>query len=301
MHKKLLVILGPTSSGKSNLAVDLAKKYNGEVISADSRQVYKGLDIGSGKITKKEMCGVPHHLLDVVNPKKVFNVSNFKKLADEAIEDILSRGKLPIIAGGTGFYIDAVVDNIGLSSVKPNKTLRIRLAKKDAEKLMQELKKLDPKRAKLIDSNNKVRIIRSIEIAKKIGKVPEVKKNRKHDVLKIGLTWPEEKLKERISTRITNRLKAKSKNNMLKEAVKLHEDGLSWKRMISLGLEYRFMALHLTNKLSHEEMVKQLETSTWHFVKRQMTWWKRDKEIKWVDMSKPYKTKVGKVVKDWLG
>ena len=172
MKTKLLIILGPTASGKSDLAVQLAKKYNGEIISADSRQVYKGLNIGTGKITKKEMSGIKHHLLDVTDPKKVFTVSQFKTLVEIAIADISSRGKLPIICGGTGFYIQAVVDNIILPEVPPNKKLREKLNKKTTTELFEILKKLDNERAKNIDAKNPRRLIRAIEIAEKLGKVP---------------------------------------------------------------------------------------------------------------------------------
>lgn len=294
--QKLLVILGPTSSGKSNLAVELAKKFNGEIISADSRQVYKGLDLGSGKITKKEMCDIPHYLLDISNPKNIFNVSDFKKLADKAIEEILNRNKLPIIVGGTSFYIDAVVDNITFAEVKPNKKLRIKLNKKELEELLKELESLDQTKANVIDKKNKPRLIRAIEIARELGKVPPIKKERKYDVLKIGLTCSDDILKKRIYKRIIDRLKF----GMLKEIENLHKNGLSWKRMISLGLEYRFISLYLMKKISKEEMIEQLNTATWHFAKRQMTWWKRDKEIKWFDVSESYKKKIDKEVKSWL-
>jgi tRNA dimethylallyltransferase len=145
----LLVILGPTATGKSDLAVEIAKKYNGEVISADSRQVYKGLDIGSGKITKKEMCGVKHYMLDVISPKSVFSVAQFKKKTEKIIADIHKRGKLPILCGGTGFYISTVVDGLTFPDVKANNVLRNKLEKQTTEKLFETLKKLDPERARL--------------------------------------------------------------------------------------------------------------------------------------------------------
>ena len=158
--KKILVIVGPTASGKSDLAVKLAKKLNGEVISADSRQVYKGLDIGTGKISRKEMRGVPHHMLDVADPRKQFSVDLYKKMAEEELRYIDERGKLPIIVGGTGFYIDAVAGGVVLPDVPPNKKLRAILGKKSNAALFKMLKKRDPKRAKMIDANNKVRLIR---------------------------------------------------------------------------------------------------------------------------------------------
>src|SRR3990167_3851819 len=174
MSRKIIVILGPTASGKSALAVKLAKKFNGEVISADSRQVYKGLNIGTGKITRKEMGGVPHYCLDVVSPKKIFTVADFKKCAEKAIEKIFAKNKTPIIVGGTGLYIQAVVDNITLPEVKPNWKLRKELEKKTTEEMFKMLKKLDPERAKTIDAKNPRRLIRAIKTAEALGKAPNL-------------------------------------------------------------------------------------------------------------------------------
>ena len=172
---KIIVILGQTSTGKSDFAVKIAKLYNGEIISADSRQVYKNMDLGSGKITKKEMEGVPHHLLSVVSPRKVFTVADFKKQADKKIKEILKTGKVPIICGGTGFYVDAVLNDVVLPEVKANKKLRDELEKEKVEKLYDKLKKLDPVRAENIDKYNKVRLIRALEIIATLGIVPEIK------------------------------------------------------------------------------------------------------------------------------
>lgn len=281
--KKVIVILGQTATGKSSLAVKIAQKIGGEVISADSRQVYKGLDIGTGKITRKEMRGVPHHLLDVVSPKKKFSVTEYKELAEEKIKEIISRGKVPIICGGTGFYIDALVNGIVFPEVPPNNKLRRSLEKKTSLSLFKTLEKLDKERAKNIDKNNKIRLIRAIEIAKALGKVPKVKKIKpKYKFIKLGLYLPEEKLKKKISVRLKKRLAL----GMLKEAKKLHKEGLSYKKMESLGLEYRGMALHLQKKITLSEMVEVLNREIYQYAKRQMTWFKRDKSIKWIDASK---------------
>ena len=180
--RKVIVILGQTATGKSALAVKIAKKINGEIISADSRQIYKGLDIGTGKITKKEMRGVPHHLLDVANPKKKFSVAEYQKLANSAIAEIITKGKTPIICGGTGFYIDAITKGIIFPEVPPNAKLRKTLEKKSTEQLFDMLKNFDKSRARNIkekkEQNNKVRLIRAIEIAKALGKVPKIKKHK---------------------------------------------------------------------------------------------------------------------------
>jgi tRNA dimethylallyltransferase len=291
---KIIVILGQTATGKSDFAVELAKKIGGEVISADSRQVYKGMDLGTGKITKKEMRGIPHHLLDIANPKKVFSVSDYKKLTDKKIKEILSRGNVPILCGGTGFYIDAVVDGVILPEVPPNTKLRATLEKKSVEALFKMLASLDPIRAKNIDAKNKVRLIRAIEIAKAHGSVPTVVKQNNYDVLKIGLTLPDEVLKEKIYKRLITRMK----KGMLKEIENLHKNGLSWERMESLGLEYRYGSLYLQGKMTKQEMIEKLNTESWHYAKRQKTWFKRDKNTVWIDPRK--KSRSLKDIKNFL-
>lgn len=273
---KILVIVGPTATGKSDLAVRLAKKFKGEIISADSRQVYAGLDIGTGKITKKEMRGVLHHLLDVANPKKKFTVVKYVELAEKAIRNILSRDRLPIVVGGTGFYIEALVDGVILPDVPPDNKLRKKLQEKTAVQLFAMLKKLDPKRAKNIDPNNSRRLIRAIEIALQLGVVPQIKRVSRYQPLFIGLNLPKEELKKKIKTRLEKRLAG-----MITETRQLHKKGLSWKRMKELGLEYRYLALYLTKVLTKEETAQQLESEIWHYARRQMTWFIRDERISW--------------------
>lgn len=274
---KIIVILGPTASGKSSLAVTLAKKCKGEIISADSRQVYKGLNIGTGKITKKEMRGVPHHLLNVASPKTVFTVQDFKEQAEQAIAEILSRKKVPIICGGTGFYIQAVVDTISFPDVTANVSLRKKLSRQSPEKLFIMLKKLDPIRANYIDKHNKVRLIRAIEIATKLGSVPHLTSQPKFKALQIGIKTDDVELKQKINKRLSERIK----NGMIGEAKKLHTQGVSWKRMNELGLEYRYLAQYLQNQISKEEMIDKLQSEIWKYAKRQRTWFKRDKRIVW--------------------
>lgn len=282
-YPKVIVICGQTATGKSDFAVDLAKKINppagGEIISADSRQVYKGLNIGSGKITKKEMEGIPHHLLDIANPKTVFSVSQFIKKGEQAIKDILKRNRVPIICGGTGFYIDALVSGKTFPEVKPNIALRKKLNKENLESLQKILKDLDSERFKKIDIHNKVRLIRAIEIAKTLGKVPRIKKQKKYNVEYIGISFPDEILKQRIHDRLYKRMKI----GMVTEVKKLHETGLSWKRLESFGLEYKYIALYLQKKLSKKEMLLELEHAIWHYAKRQKTWFKKNKNIQWIN------------------
>lgn len=286
---KLIVITGPTASGKSDLAVKLAKKFNGEIISADSRQVYRGLDIGSGKITKQEMRGVPHYLLDVANPKRVFTVSQYQKLAQVKIKDIWARGKTPIICGGTGLYIRAAVDGIVFPEVPPNLKLRKELEKKSVEELFNILKKLDKERAGNIDAKNPRRLIRAIEIATVLGKVPKLKANKLiTKSLFIGLQPKDEILKKKIKLRLAKRLEAKGKNNLITEVKNLRKSGLSWQRLEALGLEYKYVALFLQNKLTQEQMIYLIEKESWQYAKRQNTWWKGDKRVNWLYNPKLY-------------
>lgn len=276
---KIIIVCGPTATGKSDLAVLLAKKINGEIISADSRQVYKGLNIGSGKITKKEMKGVPHYLLDVADPKKTFSVSDFQKLGKFALDKILEKKKVPIICGGTGFYIDSLVKGFVLPEVKPDKKLREKLSKIKIEKLLLMLKKLDPKRAKSIDINNKVRIIRAIEIAKALGSVPPLSSYTTiYRSMWIGLNFPKEILQKRIKLRLLKRIKM----GMVSEVKNLNKNGVSWKKLESFGLEYKYIALYLQNKITKKEMLTKLQTEIWHYAKRQMTWFKKEK-IWWTE------------------
>lgn len=276
----VLVVLGPTASGKSTLAVELGREFAGEVISADSRQVYRGLDIGSGKITQAEMAGIPHHLLDVAEPGETFTVADYQKLAREKIAEILKRGRLPIICGGTGFYIQSLVDNLALPEVPPDEILRARLLTLSTDELFEKLKTLDPKRAKTIDRNNPHRLIRAIEIATALGQAPPLSPDASpYRFLQIGLNPEPEVLRQKIHDRLLARLES----GMIEEAEKLHARGLSWERMETLGLEYRYLARLLQNKITREEFVKELELAIWHYAKRQLTWFKRDQTIHWVN------------------
>ena len=280
---KIIVILGQTATGKSALVVKIAlrlrsgqaPKNGGEVVSADSRQVYKGLDIGTGKITKKEMHGIPHHMLDVVNPKYKFTVAEYKKLAEEEIRNILKRNKTPIICGGTGFYIDTITKGMVFPEVPPNNKLRKILEKKSELELLKILQKLAKQRAKSIqaknEQNNKVRLIRAIEIAKALGKVPKITEVKPlYEFVKIGLYLPPDKLKKNIEKRVQKMFE----DGLLNEIKKLKKSGVSAKRLKEFGFEY--------SEPNYEKVV----VETIKYAKRQMTWFKRDKEIKWFDASK---------------
>ncbi len=277
---KLIVILGPTASGKTELSVKLAKRFNGEVVSADSRQVYKGMNIGTGKITKKEMRGIPHYLLNVTSPKKRFTVAEYKILAERAIAKIQKKNKVPFLVGGTGFYVQAVADNIKIPAIKPDWKLRAKLGKKSVSELHRMLKKLDPTRAKSIDKNNPRRLIRALEIVLKSKRpIPPLSQNKPNfEALFLGVKRGKKELEKLIEKRLSKRLKA----GMIDEVKKLRKSGVSWKRLEEFGLEYRYIACYLQNKISYKQMTERLQKEIEHYAKRQMTWFKRDKRIKWV-------------------
>ncbi|OHB23936.1 MAG: tRNA (adenosine(37)-N6)-dimethylallyltransferase MiaA [Parcubacteria group bacterium RIFCSPHIGHO2_02_FULL_48_10b] len=354
---KLLVILGPTASGKSELAVELARKLNGEIVSADSRQVYRGMDVGTGKVPKDKMRdmksgpsinsgssraksrdeirnkfqnskisaegesasggknrklylyrGVRHHLIDVADPKKTFTVVDYVRLAQKAIDEIARRGRLPIICGGTGLYIDALLYGITFPAAKANKKLRQLLEKQSAERLFKELKTKDPRRADTIDPYNKRRLIRALEIIAATnaptpsslttihcsmivgdGENPQRRTNRPY--LKIGV----KKSRDELRALITQRLKKRLEGGLVDEVRRLHEQRrLSWKKLESFGFEYRYVSWYLQNKLpAHcypsetasdaDALVSCLDQKNWQYAKRQMTWFKRDKEIHWTE------------------
>jgi len=293
LNKKLVVVLGPTASGKTELAIKLAKKFNGEIVNADSRQVYKGMDIGTAKPTKKEMKGVPHHLLDIASPKRKFTVAQYRKLALKAIEKIQKRRKIPILVGGTWFYIRAIVDGIVIPEVPPDWKLRKRLEKKSPEELYKILKKLDPKRAKTIEKENPRRLIRAIEICKKIGKVPPLKFNPlPYPVLMIGIKRTEKELMERIRKRFFEWLK----RGLILEVINLRKMGVSFKRIEEFGMHYREIARYLQGKISEKEMIENSIKEIQDYAKKQLNWFKKDKRVKWINNYK----EAEKLVRDYL-
>ncbi len=305
---KIIVILGPTASGKSDLAVEIAlelsskrsqKKFGikgAEIISADSRQVYKGMDIGSGKITKKETKGVPHYLLDVASPEnqRPFTAARHQKLAKLAVKKILAKGKIPIVCGGTGFYIDALIYDYKFPEIPPDAKLRKKLERESAAELFRRLKKLDPNRAKNIDRFNKRRLIRALEIvfATKKAVLP-LKKSSPYEVVKIGIARKPAELKKLISKRLEKRIKT----GMLAEIQRLHSQGVSWKKLDDFGLEYRFISRYLRGVISKKEMLGQLEKEILSYAKRQMTWFNRDPGIFWVKNKKEAFFKINKFIR----
>jgi len=311
-NKKLLVILGPTASGKSELAIKLAKLFSGEIVSADSRQIYKGMDIGSGKVPLKKIKGkfysngIRHHLIDVANPQEYFSVAQYQKLALKAIKDIQKRGKLPILCGGTGLYISSVIEGWQFPKVKPNLKLRKELENLTKEELFLKIKKLDARRAKTIDKNNKRRLIRALEILLQNKKIEPLKKiPLKMKILIIGIKTDKKVLQQKIKKRLEKRLK----EGMIEEVKKLKEKGVSSKRLEDFGLEYRWVNRYLEKKINYEEMKETLEKEINKYAKRQMTWFTRQifaeqnlselknmQGIKWIEKPKEAKT----IISNWL-
>jgi tRNA dimethylallyltransferase len=273
--------VGPTASGKTSLSIQLAKKFSGEIISADSRQVYRGLDLGTGKVKYEEMQAVPHHLLDVAEPTTVYTVADFVRDGRAAITDILSYKKLPLIVGGTFFYIDALLGKVSTPEVPPNEVLREMLDSLSNNELYILLLEKDPERAKSIDKDNKRRLVRALEIVDSKGVVPMTQPVELYDALTIGITLSPEQLHKNIHERLIKRID----EGMVEEVETLHKNGLSYERMEELGLEYRYIAEFLQNKITRDEMFRLIETKSRQYAKRQMTWLKRDRTIHWFNVN----------------
>ena len=287
---KLIVILGPTASGKTNVALKAAKKFNGEIISADSRQIYKGMNIGTAKPPRSQKSKVksqkyivddiPHYLINMVYPNEDFNVAIFKKSANKIIKDIQKRNKLPFLVGGTGLYIKAVVDNIQFPKIKSQVKLRKELEKKSIEKLFKIYKKLDPKGAKIIDKKNKRRLIRAIEVSK-ITKKPFSEQRKKgkplFSVLKIGIKIEKDELKKKIKKRVKKMIKSgleKEVKNLIKK--------YNWETPALQTIGYYEWKEYFNKKISKKELEEKIIKNTQDYAKRQITWVNKDKEIVWV-------------------
>ncbi len=277
--EKLVVIAGTNASGKSDLAVKIARAVKGEVISADSRQVFKGLDLGSGKITVPEMQGVPHHLLDVAQPGDYFSLAHYQRLAYEAIDDVLSRGRIPLLTGGTGLYINAVVDGYELEPGEPESAVRERVEGMNCEELLEIVRNADPSGAEKLDPHNKRRLERAAE---KIltGKKLENSAHKRYETLVLGVTWPRAELYERIEERLKRRLD----EDMIGEVERLRAEGVSDDFLYRLGLEYRYILCYLRGQYSYEKFYEELFKEIRHLAKEQMTWFRKRKDIVWIDM-----------------
>ena len=278
MQGKLIAVMGTNASGKSGLGIELAARYGGEVVSADSRQVFRGLDLGSGKITPEETKGVPHHLIDVCEPGEFFSMADFQRLAYAAIDDILSRGKLPFLVGGTGLYVDAVIDGYELSEIEPDLALRAHLETFETPALYEMLKKKLPDTQ--IDPKNRNRVMRALERLAADDYHPG-RRSPRYEVLKLGVTWPREILKQRIDERLERRLQ----QGMIDEVKGLMDAGVSTEFLTKLGLEYRYITEYLLGQWTYDQMLDELARAIKRFAKRQMTWFRKEENLHWLDMS----------------
>ena len=294
MLPKLIVIEGTNASGKSSLGMELASRFNGEIVSADSRQVYERLDLGSGKITPEEMKGVPHHLLNVRKPDEFFSMADFQRLSYEAIDDILSRGRVPFLVGGTGLYVDAVADGYELSDRAPDPSLRAHLETYETPALYDMLKAQLPDTD--IDPRNRHRVMRALERLAADDWHPTGKDPR-YTHLKLGVTWPREILKQRIDERLEKRLA----EGMVDEVKALLDEGISEEFLVKLGLEYKYLTWYLTGKIGYEQMKEELGNAIKKFAKRQMTWFRRDPRIHWLDMAGDPIAEASALIEDFLG
>jgi len=294
MKPKLIVVEGTTASGKSGLGVELAARYGGEIVSADSRQVFRGLDLGSGKITPEETKGVPHHLIDIVNPNDFFSMHDFQRLAYEAIDGIIARGKVPFLVGGTGLYVASVTEGYVMSDIEPDLEYRAYLETMETPKLYEMLSAIRPDAD--VDPKNRNRVMRLLE---KIhdGDDLDAPNQPRYDCLKLGCTYDRPVLRDRID----ERLKMRVDLGMIEEVQHLIDEGATVEFMLKLGLEYRFVTQYLTGEIpDKQEMLDLLATAIKQFAKRQMIWYRRDKDIRWLDMTADPEAEAVKLIDEFL-
>lgn len=304
---KIIAVIGPTASGKTDLGIFLAKKFNGEIVNFDSRQIYIKMDIGTAKpigewreiegIKVYVVEGVVHHLMDFVDPGMDYSLANFKVDAFRVIDDILSRGKLPILVGGTGLYFWGVIDNLDLTKTEPNKELRSELESKTSAELVEMLKEKDPESATLIDLKNPRRVLRALEVVLSTGESfvsRQGKSDPHYNVLQIGLSWPREEL----NTRIDQRSEQQIRDGLVEETQKLAKE-YSWKLPSMSGIGYRQVGYFLRGEMTLPEAIEVLKRDTRHYAKRQMTWFKRDKRIVWI--TGPNKVRAEELAREFLG
>lgn len=289
MKKKLLVLAGPTGVGKTELSINLAKKLNGEIISADSMQIYKYMDIGSAKVTEEEMDGIKHHLIDVVEPSEEFSVSEFKDYGEKALDEILGKDKLPMIVGGTGLYINSLTCNMNFSETQKDEDYRNELNKLAEEKgnvyVHEMLKDIDSESYKNIHPNNLKRVIRALEVYKLTGQpfssynAGEKLYDSDYDIYFYVLTMDRAKLYERINRRVDIMME----KGLLEECIKLKEMGYTSFMQSMQGIGYKEILYHLEGKISLEEAVEMIKQGSRNYAKRQLTWFRRDPRAVFLD------------------
>ena len=295
---RAVAIVGTNASGKSALGVAVAVRFGGEIISADSRQVYRGLDIGTGKLTRDEMQGIRHHLIDVMDLGTRYSVADFQKSAYRLIDEITDRGKLPIIVGGTGLYVRSVVEGYQLTRARPDLALRDRLEQLTNDELHHRLTELAPDAAKAIDPRNRRRIIRAVEISEQGFPLKTSHVNApQYKFCQLGLTWPRDVLRERIKSRLRTRLD----KGMVQEVRNLLSEGVPFPRLEALGLEYRSVARFLQGEYaSEEDLFNELSRDIYRFAMRQLAWFRRDKSIVWLDHSSNYKQQAFELIESFI-
>lgn len=274
---KVIAVVGPTASGKTSYAVSLAHKVNGEVVSADSRLVYKGFDIGTAKPSLEEREGIPHHMIDIVEPEIDYSAGLFAEEAKKAVDDILSRGKTPVVAGGTGLYFRLLLENYDVPKVPPDYELREKLTAYTYDELRKMLEKFDPQRAAEIELNDKKKVIRAIEMAEHLEKpLSEYRKELEFDVEWIGLNFPREELYERINVRVDMMVKAglvEETENLLQKHGRI--------KNLTCTIGYQEMIAYLDNQMTLDEAKGKLKQNSRNYAKRQLTWFRKNPLIKW--------------------
>lgn len=282
MNPKLIAIVGTNASGKSAVGLELARRFGGEIVSADSRQILRGYDLCSGKVTTEERQAVPHHLLDIADAGDYFSLADYQTQAYAAIDDILARGKQPFLVGGTGLYVAAVADGYDLTDAGPDEALRERLERMSTEELTLLFREKSGEVPAFLDLNNRRRLVRACEVALSGRDFAATRSCRpRYDALKIGVTWERPLLRQRIAERLRIRLE----QGMIDEVKRGLEAGVAYEAFHNLGLEYRFIAQYLRGEFSsYDEFVEKLHTAICRFAKRQMTWFRRDPAIRWLDM-----------------
>jgi tRNA dimethylallyltransferase len=298
---KLIVVLGPTASGKSALGIALAQQFGGEIVSADSRQVYRGLDIGTAKVTADEQALIPHHLLDIVEPQETYTVAQFQQDAIAAIATIVERGHVPLLVGGSPHYIQAVVDNLTIPGVPPQPDLRTRLETQPLPALLQQLEQLDPQSAATIDRHNPRRVIRALEVCLITGKPFSELRGKAQPLyhsLLLGVQWPRPVLYQRIDARVDERMR----QGMVQEVRDLLARGITHERLDAFGLEYRYISRWLRGEFaSEEEMVQRLKYAIHDFTRRQLTWFRRETRIIWIEGGPQMEEASIQIAGDFLG
>ena len=298
---KVIVICGPTASGKTALSIELAKKINGEIISADSMQLYKDMNIGTAKVTLEEMDGIKHYLIDFLSPEERYNVSEYKKQAENCIEEILSKGKIPIIAGGTGLYIDSLIYGIEFQEEEFDKEYRETLnniaVNEGLEKLYEEAVKIDPVAMKKISKNDQKRIIRVLEIFHKTGKTKTQQEieSRKNGIKYNYHVFAIDMERENLYDRINKRVDIMINNGLIEEVEGILEKYNEFPTAMQ-GLGYKEVVEYLNNKISKEEMIEKIKKETRHYAKRQLTWFRKNKETVWLRGEKPIQENIDIII-----